>query len=1123
MGETAVARGGTLVESGGGGRRGGAGGSDETGGTGDFSMVPLGWLAGGFGVVALVLYGLQQSLRLPSGFGIEDVFGWHTPAVIAAAVANWCPPISDRWWGAAGYILADTALFIPIYGALILAAARSLHKALEPGPAPFAHLLHAWLQPATRLLVAVLWIVDAIENYGGAQRIGVSTWSVLVALLVAAMVFVSVWRTVLADERAGRRLTCLNVGVLFVAVLIVVGLVVLQDKSAACRAAGTPGSVDFALAWAHHAKPAFVGAALSPVALAFLAWWFGLDLDLLDPRQERLAELRAAFRAGVAGVIGRTRYVLLLLALFATFTLVLDQSRDVLLALAGPPEDADKGGAARAWRLFILVLGAGSVAMLAYSSWLWTRLVGMVKRPGLSLPGGHAVYDKVGEFARGWARAVAMAPLVIVCLLIAHTAGDAAAAARATNELGVLLHTLCNLLLFGVVAVAGGYVFLEIRRQLPLHPPSKYYNSEDDVYALLREGTVRQRKEQASPPPDAAEKGCFHFMHRLTDAFARTRFAHRVGLLGRPIAWPLLALGLMVVVRACMAWWPDTTAPAPATLALLCLALVWWMGAAGAISLAEQRQTIPWGVVLLVVVGLLSLVVDNHVLPLTVIGSRPLDGALSTLRLAGLVVTVALAAVSVVWWLAATWTPAPGAGAPAAPPGSLRWIAIRAGIAAVAFGLLVPVLFAVDRWTSPLFQDAGPPPRGKLDQALSEWVEKLPGKPGTDPRVFLVASEGGGSRSAYWTARVLAELHDRNGLDFDARTLVHSGVSGGAVGEAVYRACVLDAERSASIVECVETKFARLDPLSPLIGSFLFEDVFARLLPLDGLSICRQPGCGFLSRALGFEREWMRQFPKLAEPIVSERQGLPALMLNSTEVETGNRVVFSTLPLSEGSIPASVGALQRLRQQTSLIAAAHSAARFPFVNPLAVLRPRPDAPDAEARDVGHLADGGYHDNSGAESVADLWRVLRTMLPEGWHAQLVLIRNGQVKPGCEGRPRTEPSAYCLSAERRRIDLSLPVEKPLLDLYADLLGPPVALVNVSGIGAHARQAAAALNAGIRGPVGAVSGMPPCLLDQTTAAALVPLGWYLSRSARQALNAEVDAALRQRDCFPATDPKR
>ena len=79
----------------------------------------------------------------------------------------------------------------------------------------------------------------------------------------------------------------------------------------------------------------------------------------------------------------------------------------------------------------------------------------------------------------------------------------------------------------------------------------------------------------------------------------------------------------------------------------------------------------------------------------------------------------------------------------------------------------------------------------------------------------------------------------------------------------------------------------------------------------------------------------------------------------------------------------------------------------------------------------------------------------------------------------------------------------------DLYADLLGPLVAVVNVSGIGAHGRQAPAALHADLQAQESA-KGEPARFItffDQSTDETLVPLGWYLSPAAREALDAQAE----------------
>jgi hypothetical protein len=43
-----------------------------------------------------------------------------------------------------------------------------------------------------------------------------------------------------------------------------------------------------------------------------------------------------------------------------------------------------------------------------------------------------------------------------------------------------------------------------------------------------------------------------------------------------------------------MAVWPDAMASSPPTLVLLMLALTWWLGVLGLLSLWEQKQSLPW-------------------------------------------------------------------------------------------------------------------------------------------------------------------------------------------------------------------------------------------------------------------------------------------------------------------------------------------------------------------------------------------------------------------------------------------------------------------------------------------------------------------------------------------------
>lgn len=281
-----------------------------------------------------------------------------------------------------------------------------------------------------------------------------------------------------------------------------------------------------------------------------------------------------------------------------------------------------------------------------------------------------------------------------------------------------------------------------------------------------------------------------------------------------------------------------------------------------------------------------------------------------------------------------------------------------------------------------------------------------------------------------------------------------------------------------------------------------------RLLPTDWL--CNvESGCGMRSRAMAFEREWMRAFPRLAQPLGGRMKGEPDLLLNSTVVESGNRGVLSTRRFEPSELPGAedLMASGRVVSSPALVTAAHTSARFPFTNPLASL-PHHKAGPAAA----HLVDGGYHDNSGTASLADVLTRLRADYPSR-RVQLVLIRNGQIPVDCLPQAlkenNDEPKAKCLGTGSSARDLLPPRDAQRLKLFADLLGPAVTVLNNLGTGAHGREPVAALTARVAGGAtlpedkGCTDDAPVCLLDQMQDASLVPLGWSLSPAARAAMD--------------------
>ncbi len=309
------------------------------------------------------------------------------------------------------------------------------------------------------------------------------------------------------------------------------------------------------------------------------------------------------------------------------------------------------------------------------------------------------------------------------------------------------------------------------------------------------------------------------------------------------------------------------------------------------------------------------------------------------------------------------------------------------------------------------------PERDNVEAALREWFKYQTQHPAAQARteypLFIVAAEGGGIRAAYWTASVLTAIQDDNPC-FADQLFALSGVSGGSLGSAVFTALLADQHRNQPAARCDREPVAPLttmakhilseDFLAPAVAATLYPDLLQRILPV---AIAR------FDRARALETAWERAWQKHAgSQRFSETfdslwrnhgdRWLPALLLNSTWVETGKRLIASNLrvqPLPEESanLPefADVEDVHRFYGQRALplSTAVHLSARFTYVSPAGTLV-------KDGRIHGRAVDGGYFENSGTTTVLEILKVLGQLAKPGtgWEKvqpYVILISNEPV--------------------------------------------------------------------------------------------------------------------------------
>ncbi len=389
-----------------------------------------------------------------------------------------------------------------------------------------------------------------------------------------------------------------------------------------------------------------------------------------------------------------------------------------------------------------------------------------------------------------------------------------------------------------------------------------------------------------------------------------------------------------------------------------------------------------------------------------------------------------------------------------------------------------------------------PVQRLPVDKKFEDWYARLAAKypgEGTHP-VFIVATEGGGVRAAYWTASVLTALQDQ-APEFSDHLFAISSVSGGSLGATVFTALVADTQRTGVVDDCrgsLPDKSYRLaarqvlsdDFLAPTLASMLHADFVQRFLPV-----------GFIpdrAKALetGWENAWRSRLTAAGGvddffaggmlKMYADRPDvlLPSLFLNSTSVESGNRIIASNCDLNDNQIPDTSDLFSRLGRDLRLSTAAHNSARFTYVSPAGSVHASDHGKNGKL--LGHVVDGGYFENSGAATAADVISIVqKNQNSRPFAIHLILIKFQEVQS--EGECKTSPDPR-------------PGPKRFLN---ETLSPLRALLATRGARGELAYAEA-----LRMQV--VSHQ--FILTQASKGIVLPLGWLLSGRTRNAIDLQI-----------------
>lgn len=328
--------------------------------------------------------------------------------------------------------------------------------------------------------------------------------------------------------------------------------------------------------------------------------------------------------------------------------------------------------------------------------------------------------------------------------------------------------------------------------------------------------------------------------------------------------------------------------------------------------------------------------------------------------------------------------------------------------------------------------------------------------------IILISAPGGGIQSAAWTTYALSELDVRyrraTNRPLMADVTAISAVSGGAVGVFHLAAAGFDPHRAYdnSIKSSIDD----------VVWGFLVPDLGRAVFPWG-----RNPE---LDRGFALEQSLEQNACVkdlfLDDPRLAPNAQRPALLINSTLLETGEPIVFGTTsfrtpPPASPNAPACGPQLAKpphdgpplehwnlYRRPIRLATAARLSSTFPYVSPSA--RSSAEAP---ACPDFHLLDGGYYDNYGILSLAH-WLLSGEL--SGAPKRKVILLNLRPFPPEDSRPSvagwgqqaTAPIDGVLNARESS-------QKRIADLVLDLsrrtqlnIRPPIEIRYQPAPGAH-----------------------------------------------------------------------
>lgn len=280
-------------------------------------------------------------------------------------------------------------------------------------------------------------------------------------------------------------------------------------------------------------------------------------------------------------------------------------------------------------------------------------------------------------------------------------------------------------------------------------------------------------------------------------------------------------------------------------------------------------------------------------------------------------------------------------------------------------------------------------------QTLNNWKQRTGEE---KPKLIIITTSGGGSRSALWTTSVMCALNDETSGNFMEHTQMITGASGGMVGAAFYREVHLRnlTKRSGPQTASEIQQQIGSDILNRLSFMATTNDIFVRYqnVEYNGRSYTKDRGYAFeqqlLNNTNGILDNSLGYYSKF------EKKGvIPTMLFTPTIVNDGRRLFIAAQPvnfLSSGYYAgtASSGVFENIDlrsllseqdiDQMRFSSVMRASATFPFVMPMMTL---PTSPEIQ------LMDAGIRDNYGTKTMMLYLHSLKDWIKENTSGVIIV--------------------------------------------------------------------------------------------------------------------------------------